>query len=426
MTLTAIETLLSQRIGIDASIIGSRKISKVVDKRLSACGLSNIETYLKLLQTSPQEFEELVEQIVVPETWFFRDRKSFDFLINFVRSEWLPKFCHTKLRVLSVPCSSGEEPYSIAIALMEAGLRTDRFSIDAIDISKHAIAKAQQAIYSKNSFRGEEFVERNRYFQQTAEGFEVLPSIRSQVTFRQSNILSAFSVIQAKYNVIFCRNLLIYLKPSTCTQVLNLVERLLLPNGLLFVGSSETGKIKSDRFTPIRQSFTFAYCKVESSQLPIQKIELKKDKHIQLNKFNQKPIRHLSSCLKKTPTASTISYTKTQSTIHQPNITQPHENLHIAKKLADEGQVEVAIHYCKQYLESEQTSAEAHVLLGTLYQAKTEYNQAERCFQKALYLNPNCYEALMQLALLKEYRGDLVSASILQQRIQKLRIGIKE
>lgn len=71
MTLTAIETLLSQRIGIDASIIGSRKISKVVDKRLSACGLSNIETYLKLLQTSPQEFEELVEQIVVPETWFF-------------------------------------------------------------------------------------------------------------------------------------------------------------------------------------------------------------------------------------------------------------------------------------------------------------------------------------------------------------------
>ncbi|MUH01867.1 chemotaxis protein CheR [Scytonema sp. UIC 10036] len=451
MTLTAIETILSQKIGIDASIIGSRKIARAVDNRLSARGISNLETYLKLLQSSSQEFEELVEQIVVPETWFFRDRKSFDFLINFVRTEWLPRFAHTQLRILSVPCSSGEEPYSIAIALIEAGLPTNRFTIDAIDISKHAIAKAKRAIYGKNSFRGEEFVERNRYFQQTAEGYEVIPSIRSQVNFRQSNILSAFSVVQAKYNIVFCRNLLIYLEPSTCTQVVNILDRLLLPDGLLFVGASETGKIKSDRFTSIRQSFTFAYRKVESNQAPLQKTELERDKHLQLNKCDRlypadreaqavpgyrpwrkpypayrKPTTQSSSVAKNTPTISTISCAKTQPAIHQTNITKPDVSLEIAKQLADEGQVEAAINHCQQYLNSKQTSAEAHVLLGTLHQVKAEYTQAERCFQKALYLNPNCYEALMHLALIKEHRGDIVTASILQQRIQKLGIGSRE
>lgn len=266
MVLAAIETLLSQKIGIDPSIIGSRKIARATEIRSSACGSPDLNTYFKVLQTSPQEFEELVEQIVVPETWFFRDRKSFDFLTNWVRSEWLPKSTRTELRLLSVPCSSGEEPYSIAIALMEAGLPTNRFSIDAIDISFQAIAKAQRAIYGKNSFRGEAYIDRSRYFQPTPEGYEVLPSVRSRVNFRQGNLLNAFSATQVKYDIIFCRNLLIYLEPSACTQVLNILERLLLNSGLLFVGAAETGKINGDRFTSVRQSFTFAYRKVEVMQ----------------------------------------------------------------------------------------------------------------------------------------------------------------
>lgn len=413
MSLAAIESLLNQKIGLDSTTIGSNTIKRAVEHRCSACGLPNINTYLQMLQSSPQEFAELVEKIVVPETYFFRDGKSFDFLINFVRSEWAPSSSNSVLRLLSVPCSTGEEPYSMAIALIEAGLPTNRFRIDAVDISKCALDKAKRGIYGKNSFRGKEFIDKSHYFQQTQEGYEVNSSVRSIVTFRQNNILNASAFNQARYDIIFCRNLLIYLAPSACAEVFNILNKLLLPQGLLFVGAAETGKVPSNYFTSIRQSFTFAYRKVEmlktSPPTPLNIGEGRKytppslervgglgssHKEIEISLLNNKP---------DTPLANNSKL-----------------NLEVARQLADEGQVETAINYCYQYINYEQTNADAYALLGTLHQAKTQNSQAEKYFQKALYLNPNCYEALINLALLKEHRGDVVGASILQQRIQKI------
>lgn len=406
MSLAAIETLLKQKIGLDSTTIGSHTIKRAVENRCSACGLSDINTYLQVLQSSPQEFAELVEKIVVPETYFFRDSKSFDFLINFVRSEWAPSSSNSVLRLLSVPCSTGEEPYSMAIALIEAGLPTNRFRIDAVDISKYALDKAKRGIYGKNSFRGKEFIDKSRYFQQTQEGYEVNSSVRNTVTFRQNNILNASAFNQARYDIIFCRNLLIYLAPSACAEVFNILNKLLLPQGLLFVGAAETGKVPSNYFTSIRQSFTFAYRKVESVKLQSPNLnELStKESNIKLDRTIPKPVEISSLNNKPDTTAANDS-----------NL-----NLKEARQLADEGQVETAINYCHQYINHEQTNADAYALLGTLHQAKTQNTQAEKYFQKALYLNPNCYEALINLALLKEHRGDVVGASILQQRIQKL------
>ncbi|MEP0857567.1 CheR family methyltransferase [Trichocoleus sp. DQ-U1] len=431
MTLAKIEALLSKKIGIAANIIGERKIAKAAQNRQIACGLADLDTYFKILQTSNQELEELIEQIVVPETWFFRDRKPFDLLINYVQSEWLKKSGSTKLRLLSVPCSSGEEPYSMAIALIEAGLSVNRFSIDAIDISKHAIAKAQRAIYGKNSFRGEDWIHRDRYFQQTVAGYEVIAPVRSTVNFRQGNLLDVFSAAQSKYDIIFCRNLLIYLEPTACTQVFNTLDRLLLPNGLLFVGAAETGKVPSDRFMSIRQSFTFAYRKSEAIQLqpPVIETSVSTDlkQSLQFNKNRVTPIEQPNSLVGNATftrsvirrPASQLPYNPIQSTSEKNHI-KINSGLELAKQLADVGQVEKAINYCQDYLTRDFTNSEAYTLLGTLYQAKSENFQAERCFQKALYLNPNCYEALMHLSLLKEHRGDITGAEILQQRIQKV------
>ena len=96
----------------------------------------------------------------------------------------------------------------------------------------------------------------------------------------------------------------------------------------------------------------------------------------------------------------------------------PLSDLQLARELADAGHLAAAIDGCNAYLECHSTSAEAYTLLGTLYQAMKHYKQAERCFQKALYLQPHHYEALMQLALLKEACGDALGAQRLQQRIQ--------
>jgi chemotaxis protein methyltransferase WspC len=433
MSLEAVESLLSQQIGIDSRIIGSQKIYRAAENRRAICRLADLKTYFKVLQTSPIELQELVEQLVVPETYFFRDRKPFDFLINYVRTNWPSSSHPTKLRLLSVPCSSGEEPYSIAIAVLEAGLPAHRFSIDAIDISKQAITKAKRAVYGKNSFRGESWVDQNRYFQPTAEGYEVISPVRSTVNFRQGNLLNVFSNTQTKYDIIFCRNLLIYLEPSACTQVLTILERLLVPKGLLFVGASETAKVPSERFTSIRQSFTFAYQKVESVQVPLLQIEktpvdeLEKSSRLAYNQPHKKSTEQPS----KKPTASpaiafrsSVSEQRLQSRRVTPETvsTSPKLTLNFARQLADTGQVEAAIEHCQEYLKSNFTNAEAYTLLGTLHHTKAEYTQAEQYFRKALYLNPNCYETLMHLALLKEHRGDITGAQILQQRIQKLQL----
>lgn len=163
MSWIEIQNLLRQKIGIDANIIGS-KIVKAVENRRSICGSINLNDYFQLLQNSKQEFDELVELIVVPETWFFRDGQPYNAIASYVRSQWLNKSHIGKLRLLSIPCSTGEEPYSLAMTLLDLGLLPNQFNIDAVDISKKSLAKAKKGIYGRHSFRRDnlEFQTRDR------------------------------------------------------------------------------------------------------------------------------------------------------------------------------------------------------------------------------------------------------------------------
>jgi chemotaxis protein methyltransferase WspC len=408
MSMTTIKTLLSQRIGIDATTVSSHHIERAVKHRLTACGSPDLITYLQLLQTSSPEFTELVEKIVVPETYFFRDSKSFTFLIDFIRTEWLSKPQKSKFRLLSIPCSTGEEAYSLAIALMEAGLTTDRFQIDAIDISEQALAKARQGIYGKNSFRGTDFIDKSKYFYQTTAGSEIAASVRSTVNFSKSNILDKSAFDRSNYDIIFCRNLLIYLNPAACKSVFDLIHQLLNPQGLLFVASAETAKVPKDRFTAIRQASTFAYQKNAADRLNqnIAPLERKLKFIIPASSQNMQPIDPVD----RRANRATTNIKSTQ-------VTTIDLNLAIARKLADEGELDAAIDYCQQYLKTDRANIEAYILLGMLYQGKNHNDLAERHFEKALYLNPSCQEALINLALLKEHKGDVIGAKIIKQRI---------
>jgi chemotaxis protein methyltransferase WspC len=406
--MTIIKTLLSQRIGIDATTVSAHHIERAVKNRLAACSAPDLKAYLQLLQTSSPEFTELVEKIVVPETYFFRDSKSFTFLIDFIRAEWLSKSYKSKLRLLSIPCSTGEEAYSMAIVLMEAGLTTDKFRIDAIDISDRALAKAQGGIYGKNSFRGTDFIDRSKYFQQTTAGYELSTSIRSTVNFSKHNILDKSTFDRSNYDIIFCRNLLIYLNPAACESVFDLIHRLLNPQGLLFVASAETAKVPKHLFTAIRQVSTCVYQKNAADGL-----------NQNIAAFDRK-LKSIGS-----PSSQNIQPTapidrranRSTNSIKLTPVTTIDLNLEIAKRLADEGELDPAIEYCQQYLKTDRANIEAYILLGMLYQGKNNNDLAERHFEKALYLNPSCQAALINLALLKEHKGDVIGAKIIKQRI---------
>src|SRR6266403_1076010 len=100
--------------GLDAESIGVACVERAVRERLAARGLEDVQVYWEQLVTLEQELQELIEAIVIPETWFFRDPEAFAALARAVREEWLSKHAEGTLRLLSLPCSTGEEPFSMA------------------------------------------------------------------------------------------------------------------------------------------------------------------------------------------------------------------------------------------------------------------------------------------------------------------------
>lgn len=417
-----VEAWLRKTIGLEPNSIGSSQIARAFRKCFLASGLTNQHSYLRKLRTSTKEQEELIENIVVPETWFFRDRHPFNFLARYISSEWLPTNAHTVLRVLSVPCATGEEPYSIAMTLLKAGLKPHQFQIDATDISKQAILKAKAGIYGKNSFRGENLNFREKYFQPTAHGFQLCELVRNSVNFRQGNILEPlFLRVQKPMHIVFCRNLLIYLEPSARLHILQILDRLLADSGLLFVGSAEAGQINSKQFVAVRVPLSFAYRKLEKRE---KKLNLEINKSIKASaapKSRQLPratTAQPSFPVQKNPQLPSAS---PRTGKKQESGKQEQDSLlEIARNLANQGNLSEAVTLCKTYLQSNRTSAQAYVLLGEVHQGLDNNQEAENCYQKAIYLEPNYYEALVHLAFLKENNGDLEGAAVIRARIQRL------
>ncbi|MEA5577157.1 CheR family methyltransferase [Anabaena sp. UHCC 0451] len=404
------EALLRKKIGLDPNSIGSDAIARTIEQRMLECGITNINIYLEKIQESPQEFDALIENIIIPETWFFRERESFKYLQQYVISEWVPNHKNHVLRILSVPCSTGEEPYSIAIALLEAGLNPDDFHIDAVDISKKCLLTAQKAIYNQYSFRGNSLAFQERYFQRHETGFHLHEQIKSQVHFRHGNLAEPnFLLGMQNYDIVFCRNLLIYFDITTKERTIKILERLLNPACLLFIGHAEAGLLLNSRFVSIRHSLAFAYRKSTISHTLLKPQE---------NKNNHKNYRLTHS---KLPIIDRKSrQNSVNSKINKPTQDNTINLLETAKLLADQGHFPAAIQLCNDYIKQNKISVEGYVLLGQLQQAMGNNQDSVQSFQKAIYLQPTHREALTHLALLKENQGDVVNANLLWQRIQRL------
>ena len=182
-------SFLKERIGLDVTSVGEAIIERALRQREASAHCSDSDAYWHLLVTSAKEQQALIEAVIVPETWFFRYPESFATLGKLAR-EQLDRLAGARpLRILSLPCSTGEEPYSIAMALIDAGMGPRQFKIDAIDISPISIARARHGVYGKNSFRGSDLGFRERFFNPVAEGFEIVGQVRDCIEFQPGNLL---------------------------------------------------------------------------------------------------------------------------------------------------------------------------------------------------------------------------------------------
>ncbi|WP_377479646.1 MAG: CheR family methyltransferase [Microcoleus anatoxicus] len=443
-----IESLLKDRIGLSASILGSKEIGRAVEQRMTAENSPNLQTYLQQLQISAEELEALIELLIVPETWFFRDWEPFVFLERYVKSEWLPTQSHRILRVLSAPCSSGEEPYSIAMSLLQAGLTPNQFQIDAVDISNCSLDKARKAVYTQNSFRVNNLQFQQLYFTKLGNKYQLCDLVKNAVNFMHGNLVDPnFITGKNPYNVIWCRNVLIYFDDAAREKSIRNLNGLLKNKGLLFLGHAEKMQMLESTFVSVQHPFAFAYRKQENDNGGLingEKLLMRHQPLIstgevslsRLDRQNKSPLfsrkdsptiarQNNPTANRETTQLKTIPLSDPATSAREigkgQNSTQlPATDLETARKLADGGQLSAATTMCENYLKQNFTSVEAYILMGEIHQAKGLDVQAEQCFQKAIYLEPNNYDALLHLTLLAENRGDTARAAVLRQRIQRL------
>jgi len=407
--LEALEGFLAAEIGLDSESVGRKTVESAARHRAEALGLAGPELYGPEVWTSPGEIEALIDEVVVPETWFWRDWDPFLVLGQHAAAEWLTGRKGRPPRLLSLPCSSGEEPYSMAMALLEAGLPPGAFSIDGLDVSGAALEAARRAVYSKGSFRGQNLGFRERYFEALPEGkFRLLAPVRGAVEFGRANVLDGrLPAERPPYEVIFCRNLLIYLTQPARELTLRHLGGLLAPGGLIFVGHAETPLLAEAGFESLQPTRAFCFRKAETGRA--------------VGKPGAKPRSRPAARPKAAKPAPPPRPASPDPAPHRPRQAADQPDLLVqAQDLADRGRLDEALQAVGGYLSRNQASPEAHCLLGLIHQARGDDRLAEESFNRTLYLQPDHYPALVHLTLLLERRGDSQRAGILRRRVRKL------
>lgn len=426
--LTRIASLLKDTMGMDATTIGRPALTNAVRARMRACGIEETGDYQGRLQGQGAEAElsQLIEQVVVPETWFFRAPEAFAALAGFVRNDWPGRGKPDRvLRLLSAPSSTGEEPYSMAMTLLDAGLAPDRFRIDALDISGRVLALARRGSFGRNSFRSADLGFRDRWFEEVPGGWRICQEARETVRFRQGNLVDGEAIPESEtYDVIFCRNVLIYFDGPTQDLVLRRLARCLNPDGLLFVGPSETFAARTAGFSTLDLPGAFA-CRrnAESHSAPWGVIpSVPQWVPMPVPALAPAPATFLAPATLKPAAAAFVPPLPIPARKEQPPaVTEAPAptGLQAAVKLADSGQLREALRLAEDWIKEHPDSADGYCLLGVIRDAMGDLREAERQYRKALYLNPSHAEALPHLSFLREKLGDAAGAQRLRDRAQR-------
>lgn len=247
-------TLLKQRSGIALTPDKQYLLETRLQPILSHFGCGQITDLISRLKLKSEEtlIREVVEAMTTNESMFFRDIKPFEQLRRIVFPELKKK--GGKIRIWSAACSNGQEPYSIAISILEeknqlSGLS---FEILASDLDTKVIKKAQEGLYTQFEVqRGLPITMLLSYFTQEANNsWRIKEHVKGMVKFRQLNLLDSYALM-GKFDIIMCRNVLIYFDDATKRDILRKLSAQLNPGGYLFLGSAETILGHSDELKPL-------------------------------------------------------------------------------------------------------------------------------------------------------------------------------
>lgn len=390
MNTAPVEALLREEIGLDAETIGrgavARALHRVLGEHAAEAGAA------ERLRADPQLRRRLVEAVVVPETWFFRDGKPFELLVTEAK-----KRRARPLRVLSLPCSTGEEAWTIAITLREAGLAPDEFTVLARDVSATALRKARAGVYGPYSFRGAAGDWRARWLEpEEHDHWRVKEVLRGSVEFAAANLFAPVAA-EPPCDFVFCRNLLIYFDAPKQREALARLRARMKPDALLFVGHAEAAVALREGFSPWPVAGAFAFTAGERA-----------------------PHRAPSAAAIPARAKPRVVPARVPVLVSPPPArpapVAAETDLARARRLADRGELAEATRLVRDHLEKSGPDAEAYCLLGVVHDAEGRAAEAEADYRRALYLEPRRAFALAHLALMLDARGEAAAARRLRAR----------
>ncbi|WP_420211187.1 CheR family methyltransferase [Burkholderia aenigmatica] len=452
---------LLRETGIDPDSLGNDFLSRALTERVHALQADGerlpsaarppvtqdaLDAYWQQLNASADERRALIELFVVPETWFFRDREAFATLAR-LAAERLAALPGRVIRVLSAPCSTGEEPYSAAMALLDAGLDPASFTIDAIDLSARAIEQARLGCYGRNAFRGTATEFRARHFTPTRDGWLLDERVRACVQFSQANLVEPAVDTGIRYDFVFCRNVLIYFDRDAQDRVIRSLDARLAGDGMLFVGPAETGVAMRHGMRSARVPLAFAFHREPAGATadacaarPVASLSAAASNR-RTERFTVAPLAAARSVLAVAPPpwlgGARQPFAAPQPAMHAaafdtradlpvavaepavPVAESAAPTLEEAQALANAGAFDEAERVLAQFSARVGPHADAFYLNGLIADARGRAAEAGDFYRKALYLRPTHHEALTHLATLLDVGGDRAGAQWLLERARR-------
>lgn len=421
--------------------------------RVKALGLSSVEAYYQLLNSSYQpvtensEWRELINFLSITESYFFRDQGQFALL----RTHVLPELIAHKqkltvegsakersLKIWSAGCATGEEAYSLAILLKELIPADEDWSLFILgtDINQAALAQAQRGVYSDWSFRSVQAETQKKYFQPHHQGWKIISDIAKLVTFRLDNLVGItatdFENHISNLDLIICRNVFIYFNPDAINLTLQCFYQALSPGGYLLTGHTELHGHKHHQFKVKAFSQSVVYQREANSApgtstiLPeLNILSLKPEKNLQLavpkERSSSQPIASrleperaditvletIIERIKRKAYADAIAQAKQ---LVAQNIYPFRAYCLLAEAYANLGQHASAVAACQQAFQYDPLAVEPLYLLAQVAQEQGDLERAKSLLKRVIYLAPSSTFAYFELGCLYEQQGNLEKA----------------
>ncbi|MBI5870554.1 MAG: tetratricopeptide repeat protein [Actinobacteria bacterium] len=400
---------------------GKRDLLRLgLSDRADEIGVDTLSDYYERLTSVPErevELRRLLDHLSVQETQFFRNQPQFDALRKYVIPEIVRRKAdgYRSLRFWSAGCSTGQEPYSLAMSLLDVLPDPDSWNIQILgtDLSESALATAQRGWYAERRLNGMDRLHREKYFRQSDGGYRVVEPVRRMVHFVRHNMVTDPLPISifGTCDIVFCRNVIIYFTHETAKYVIEHFFDILNPGGYLFLGHSETLWKMSAKYSLVEMGDAFIYNK------PLPR-SLEGRRFIPDRRLRDAPLppgvtadRRLSEERRDARSeADLIDDPQAEPVTAEDGQERTDPLVSKARTSIDLGENDKAVELLLDAIKRNGDTAEAHFLLGIAYERKNDLEMAAESFRRTIYCDNTHGLAYFHLANTLERLGSFKGA----------------